>query len=48
MVGFVSSLVSGYLVIRLLLRYLQRHTLLPFAGYCAVLGLVGLIVALVR
>ncbi len=48
LIGFTASLVSGYLVIRLLLRYLQRHSLLPFAAYCAAVGLLGLIVALVR
>jgi len=43
-VGFLASLISGYLVIRLLLSYLQRHTLLPFAIYCGLVGALGLIV----
>ncbi|MFQ5946568.1 MAG: undecaprenyl-diphosphate phosphatase [Anaerolineae bacterium] len=38
--GFASALASGYAAIRVLLRYLQRRSLLPFAGYCLVLGAV--------
>ncbi len=47
-VGFLAALVSGYLVISLLLRYLQRHSLLPFAIYCWVVGLLGLVAWWVR
>jgi len=46
--GFVTSLVSGYLVIRFLLSYLRRHSLLPFAAYCAAVGLLGLIAIIAR
>jgi undecaprenyl-diphosphatase len=38
LVGVLAALVSGYLCIRFLLRYLQRHSLYVFAGYCAVVG----------
>ena len=38
--GFTSALASGYAAIRFLLGYLQRRSLLPFAGYCLVLGAV--------
>lgn len=46
--GFLAAMVSGYLIIRFLLSYLQRHSLLPFAVYCTVVGLVGLIVWFAR
>ncbi len=32
--GFVSAALSGYLAIRFLLRFVQRHRLWPFALYC--------------
>ena len=40
-VGFVVALVTGYASVALLLRYLRRHTYLPFAAYCLVFGLVA-------
>ncbi len=43
-VGFFTSAVSGYLAIRWLLGYLIRHGLLPFALYCAVAGMLLLLV----
>lgn len=46
--GFVAAAVSGYLCIRFLLSYLQRHRLYVFAAYCAVAGIVCLGVALTR
>lgn len=48
LIGFVTALVSGYVVIRWLLRYLQQHSLLPFAIYCWSLGLICLAVWLLR
>ncbi len=47
-VGFLSAGVVGFGCIHFLLRYLQRHRLYPFAVYCAVAGIVCLLVALVR
>jgi undecaprenyl-diphosphatase len=47
-VGFISAGVVGLACIHFLLRYLQRRRLYPFAVYCAVLGVVCLVVALVR
>jgi len=47
-VGFLAAALVGFGCIRFLLRYLQRHRLYPFAIYCAVFGLVCLLVALVR
>lgn len=44
--GFLAAAASGYLCIWGLLRYLKRGTLYPFAIYCAVAGVFGLIVAL--
>ncbi len=46
--GFLAAAISGYLVIRMLLSYLRRHSLLPFAAYCAAAGALGIVLALVR
>lgn len=47
-VGMLTSAVVGYLSIRWLLRYLVNHSLSVFSIYCAVLGVVALIVAYAR
>lgn len=44
--GFLAAAVSGYLCIRFLLAFLQHHRLYVFAGYCWVLGLASLFLAL--
>ena len=44
--GFLAASVTGYFAIRLLLKYLQRGTLYPFAIYCWVVGDVSLIATL--
>jgi undecaprenyl-diphosphatase len=41
--GFASAAVSGYLAIRFLLRFVQRHRLWPFAAYCWLLAAAVLI-----
>lgn len=41
-VGFCAAAFSGYLSIRLLLRYLQRGKLYPFAVYCWAVGAISL------
>lgn len=46
--GFFAAALSGYLCIRFLLNFLQRHKLYVFAAYCAVVGIFCLGVALVR
>lgn len=46
--GFVSAAIVGYLSIRWLLDYLKKHSTLPFAIYCAVAGLLGLLVVAIR
>lgn len=46
--GFIVAGLTGYLAIRFLLEYLQRHTLYVFAVYCWGAGLLGLIVYWLR
>lgn len=46
-IGFVSALVSGLACIHFLLRYVRRRSFYPFAVYCAVVGVVGLTLAVV-
>jgi len=41
-VGFVTSAIVGYLVIRWFLSYLASHRLTVFAVYCFVVGIAGL------
>jgi undecaprenyl-diphosphatase len=41
-VGFLAAAASGYLCIRLLLRYLRRRSLYPFAFYCCAAGIAAL------
>lgn len=44
--GFLTAAVVGYISIRWLLAYLSSHGLRLFAGYCAIVGLVGIILGL--
>jgi undecaprenyl-diphosphatase len=46
LVGFAAAVVSGFLSIRYLLRYLQTRTLYPFAIYCWVAGLASVFVSI--
>jgi undecaprenyl-diphosphatase len=46
--GFLAAAVVGFFAVRFLLRYLRTHTLKPFAGYLAVLGLILLAISLAR
>ena len=46
--GFLAAAVAGYICIWVLLRYLQRGSLYPFAIYCACVGVFFLIVAWLR
>lgn len=43
--GFIASAVVGYFAIRFLLAYLRSHSLHIFAYYCAVMGLLVIILA---
>jgi undecaprenyl-diphosphatase len=47
-IGFIAAAISGYVCIRWLLHYLQRHSLYIFAAYCLVFGILIIIVALAR
>lgn len=46
--GFIAAAVTGYLVIRWLLKYLVQHTLYDFAIYCVAAGVVTLLVSVIR
>ncbi|MCA1703943.1 MAG: undecaprenyl-diphosphate phosphatase [Actinobacteria bacterium] len=40
MAGFLTSLVTSYVAIAALIRYLKRNTVYPFAAYCVIAGIV--------
>jgi undecaprenyl-diphosphatase len=44
-VGFITAAVVGWFAIKWLIDYLSKHSLYVFAVYCAVLGIIILIVA---
>ena len=46
-VGFVTAALVGWFAIKWLLGYLNKHSLYPFAIYCAVIGAICLIFALI-
>ncbi len=46
-VGFISAAIVGWLAVRWLLSYLNKHSLYIFAAYCLVAGTICLIFALV-
>jgi len=46
-VGFVVAAIVGWLAVRWLLGYLNKHSLNIFAGYCAVIGAACLVFALI-
>ena len=48
LVGFTSAAVVGYASIRWLLGFVTRHSLAVFSAYCALVGLLGLAIGLVR
>jgi undecaprenyl-diphosphatase len=41
-VGFLAAAVCGYVAIRLLLNYVRRRPLYPFAVYCVIVGALAL------
>lgn len=47
-VGFIAAAVSGYICIRWLLHYLQRHSLYAFATYCVIISILSLVVGFIR
>jgi undecaprenyl-diphosphatase len=46
--GFVAAAVIGWLAIKWLLGYLNKHSLYIFAEYCAVVGLIVLAIQMVK
>lgn len=44
-VGFLAAVISSYLTIRFLLRFLQRHTFIPFAVYRLIVAALVLFLA---
>jgi undecaprenyl-diphosphatase len=47
-IGFVSAAIVGYASIRWMLGFVTRHSLTVFSAYCAIIGLLGLALGLVR
>ena len=45
LVGFVVAFIVGYIAIRWLINYLSGHSLYVFAAYCAVVGLLVLVIS---
>jgi undecaprenyl-diphosphatase len=43
LVGFLAAAICGYAAIRLLLAYVRKRPLYPFAVYCVVLGLAAIL-----
>jgi undecaprenyl-diphosphatase len=46
-IGFITAGIVGWLAVRWLLGYLNRHTLYIFAAYCAIVGAVCLVLVLI-
>ena len=44
--GFIAAAVVGYIAIGWLLSFLTRHSLYYFAAYCAIVGLIVLLVTI--
>lgn len=43
LIGFITAGVVGFFAIRWLIGYISSHSLLPFAGYCLILGVGNLL-----
>jgi undecaprenyl-diphosphatase len=43
-VGFVAAAIVGWLAVKWLLSYLNKHSLYVFAAYCAVAGVIVLLI----
>ncbi len=46
--GFLAAAVSGFLAIHFLLSFVRRRRLYPFAAYCVLLGVFGLVISFLR
>jgi len=44
--GFTAAAVVGWLSIKWLLGFLQKHSLYVFSGYCAIVGLICMVISL--
>ena len=44
LVGFLAAAVCGYVAIRLLLAYIRKRPLYPFAVYCVIVGVLSLVI----
>ena len=44
-VGFVTAAIVGWFAIRWLINYLSKNSLYVFAGYCAVIGFIAILIA---
>jgi undecaprenyl-diphosphatase len=47
-IGFATAAVVGWLAIKWLLGYLNKHSLYIFTGYCAIVGVVVLVIQFVK
>ena len=47
-IGFVSAAIVGYASIHWMLGFVTRHSLAVFSAYCAIIGLLGLGLGLIR
>ena len=47
-IGFIAAAVVGWFAIRWLLNYLSHHSLYVFSGYCAIVGLLALLLQIVK
>lgn len=45
--GFLSAAIFGYLAVKFMMGYIQKHSLVLFAYYCWIVGAIALIVSLV-
>jgi undecaprenyl-diphosphatase len=45
-VGFITAGVVGWMALKWLMRFLRDHSIYVFAGYCAIVGSICLVVAL--
>jgi undecaprenyl-diphosphatase len=45
--GFIAAAVVGYLVIGWLLSFLTRYSLYYFAAYCAIVGVIALLIIII-
>jgi undecaprenyl-diphosphatase len=45
-VGFITAAVVGWFSIKWLMGYLQQHSLYIFAAYCALVGLICLVLSM--